>query len=192
MEATGIKDSVVSLATDVHTINQDFSTVFSAAPFIERIGPSIRLGTFSVGTAANIIGGVQVAKGIKAFTRSGLGSDKYFLEGTKMIEDFGVGDELYRVYGGASNRQGAFAFTQNPGNQISAISKGALPPGNTALSLTRISFSGTVQAEVSQVAPMFGQPGGFTQVKLPRSPFINFSIGRSLPIGIMPFVPSPY
>jgi RHS repeat-associated protein len=68
MEATGIEDSVVSLSTDVHQLNQDFSTVFSNAPFIERIGPSVHVGScFAVGTAATLIGLYQ---GAKALTRN--------------------------------------------------------------------------------------------------------------------------
>jgi len=192
LEATGVKDAIVSLAEDVHQLNKDVSTVFANAPLEERIGPAIRVGTFAVGTAANIVGGVQAARGIRAFTRSGSGGDQYYVEGTLRMETFGPGDELYRVYGGESLQQGQFAFTQNPGNQITAISKGAIWPGNTTQSITRISFSGPVKAEVSKVASMFGQPGGFTQVKLPRSPFITFSAGRSLPFGFMPFVPNSY
>lgn len=192
LEATGIKDAIVSLAEDVHQMNSDASTVFSYAPLEERILPSIRVGTFAVGTAANIVGGVQAARGILAFSRSGTGSSQYYVEGTTRMETFGPGDELYRVYGGKSPQQGQFAFTKNPGNQITAIRNGALPPTNTTTSITRISFSGPVDAEVSKVASMFGQPGGFTQVKLPRSPFTTFSAGRPLPLGFMPFVPTSY
>ncbi len=192
MEATGAKDAVVSLANDVRQLNKDVSTVFSNAPLEERIGPAIRVGSFAVGTAANIVGGVQAARGIQAFTRSGSGSDQYYVDGTRSMEVFGPGDELYRVYGGKSPQQGQFSFAQNPGNQITAIRNGALPPTNTTKLITRISFSGSVEGEVSIVAPMFGQPGGFTQVKLPRSPFTTFSAGRSLPFGFMPFVPNTY
>ncbi len=83
----------------------------------------------------------------------------------------------------------SWAFLQNPGNQISAIRGGALPPGNLANSYTRITFAGVVEAEVSTVAPMFGQPGGFTQVKLPKSPNITCSSGEYLPMGFMPLIP---
>ncbi|OJV35983.1 MAG: hypothetical protein BGO33_09110 [Bacteroidia bacterium 43-41] len=192
LEATGVKDAVLSAANSVHQMNNDVSTVFSNRPLSERILPSIRVGSYAVGTAANIVGGVQAARGIKAFSRSGSGGSQYFVEGTQMMETFGPGDELYRVYGGSSLPQGQFAFTQNPGNQITAISKGALPPTNTAQSITRVTFSGSVNAEVSKVGPMFGQPGGFTQVKLPYSSFTIFSAGRSLPLGFMPFVPISY
>jgi len=154
--------------------------------------PSVRVGSFAVGTAANIVGGVQAARGIQAFSRSSSGSSQYYVEGTQRMQTFGPGDELYRVYGGASLQEGQFAFTQNPGNQITAIRNGALPSANTTKSITRISFSGPVEAEVSKVARMFGQPGGFTQVKLPRSPFTTFSAGRPLPLGFMPFVPNIY
>ena len=192
MHATGGTDFLVETANQLHQLNSDLQTVFSDAPLSERLLPAVNVGSFAVGTAANIVGGVQAARGIQAFSRSGTGSFQYYVEGTQSTKTFSPGDELYRVYGGKSPQQGQFAFTQNPGNQITAIRKGALPPTNTTTSITRISFSGPVNAEMSKVARMFGQPGGFTQVKLPRSPFTTFSAGKPLPLGFIPFVPNIY
>ncbi len=151
--------------------------------------PSVRLGSWAVSSAANFVGVGQATRGGLAAGRTGSGGSNYFVEGTKNTKTFDIGDDLYRVYGDKSLREGRFAYTQNPGNQITAIRNGSLPPGNSTNSITRITFNGLVQAEVSKVASLFRQPGGFTQVLLPKSPYINYSLGRSLPYGFMPFVP---
>jgi hypothetical protein len=56
MEATGIKDALVSTANAVHQMNSDVSTVFSDAPLEDRLLPSVRVGLFAVGTAASLVG----------------------------------------------------------------------------------------------------------------------------------------
>jgi RHS repeat-associated protein len=186
---TGITDALVSTAEEIDQLNRDVDTVFSNAAIEERLPAAVNLGWTSVSTAANIIGVAQGIRGIKAFSRSGSGGSAYYVDGTRKIANFGSGDELFRVYGGDSPLEGAWAFLKNPGNRISAIQGGALPPGNLADSYTRITFNGLIEAEVSTVAPLFGQPGGFTQVRMPRSADIIFSPGKYLPYGFMPLVP---
>jgi len=189
LEVTGIKDTIVDTADNVHQLNSDVAAVFSNAPLSERIMPSIRLGTYAVSTAANAVGLVQAGRGVLAFTRSGKGG-QYFVNGTKYLEEFDKGDELFRVFGGESLRDGKWAFIKNPGNQINAIRTGALPPSNSPTSITKITFNNPVIGEVSKAARLFGQPGGGTQVALPMSPATVFSSGKSLPIGFMPLVPT--
>lgn len=118
-----------------------------------------------------------------------MGGIEYYAPGTKEKAIYNTGDELYRVYGGSSVKERFWAFTKNPGNQITAIRRGALPPGNTAEYLTKINFSGIVEGEVSVAARLFSQPGGITQVLLSRSRNIIFSPGTALPIGFMPIFP---
>jgi len=186
---TGITDALVSTAETIDQLNKDVDTVFSNAAFEERLPAAVNLGWTSVSTAANIVGIAQGTRGIKALSRSGSGGSAYYVDGTRKIVNFGPDDELIRVYGGDSHLEGAWAFLENPGNRISAIRGGALPPGNLSNSYTRITFNGLVEAEASTVAPLFGQPGGFTQVRMPRSADIIFSPGKYLPYGFMPLVP---
>ena len=191
LEATGLKDLAVSTAERVQDLNSDKDTVFSDAPLNERALPSIRLGTWAVSTAANIVGTAQIIRAELAFSRSGVGGSDYFVKDTLTEKTFGPGDELYRVYDGASSSQkGYWAFTEKPGNQITAIRKGALPTGNNANFMTKMTFNAPVTAEVSQVAPLYQQPGGAVQVKLPYPhENVSFSPGERLPIGLMPFIP---
>jgi RHS repeat-associated protein len=190
LEATGAKDLIVSTAEVVNQLNSDKDTVFSDAPLDERIMPSVRLGSWAVSTSANIVGGVQAARGALALSRSGAGGSEYAVQGTQRKQVFGPGDELYRVYGGKTRQNGSFAFTQNPGNGITAIRKGALPPENATTLMTRVTFNASIEAEVSKVAPYFRQPGGLTQVKLPQvRPQVVYSPGKLFPLGFMPMVP---
>jgi RHS repeat-associated protein len=62
LEATGLKDLIVDISDHVHQMNKDVSTVFSDAPFSERIMPSVRVGSFAVGTAATVTGMGQAVK----------------------------------------------------------------------------------------------------------------------------------
>ena len=190
LEATGAKDLIVSTAEVVNQLNSDKDTVFSDAPLDERIMPSVRLGSWAVSTSANIVGGVQAARGVLALSRSGAGGSEYAVQGTQRKQVFGPGDELYRVYGGKTRQNGSFAFAQNPGNGITAIRKGALPPNNATTLMTRVTFNASIGAEVSKVAPLFGQPGGLTQVALPRvRSQVVYSPGKLFPLGFMPMVP---
>ena len=120
---------------------------------------SIRLGGWAVSTSANIIGGFQAIRAIKAFSRSGKGGSDYFVDGTLESKIFGPEDTLYRVYGGYSGKIGSRVFIKNPKAQITAIRKGALPPGKSTNYITEITFSGNVTAEISRVGPLYRQPG---------------------------------
>lgn len=190
-KATGFDDWAQKAGNRIDEINKNMSMVFSNAPVSDRIGPAVDIGWTAVSNAANILAIGQSVRGISAFTRNGAGGAAYKVPGTERNIVYDVGDELYRVYGNASPRNGSWAFTTNPGNQISAIRGGALPPGNGTTSITRITFSGPVEAEASTVAKLFGMPGGYTQIKLPFPPSANiiYGQGTSLPKGFMPFVP---
>lgn len=173
------------------SLNNDLGIIYNRnSTSSERLMPSVHVGSFTVSTAANIAGGIQLARGISAFSRTGTGSSEYAVEGTQKLINLDKGDTLYRVFGGGAEIKGTWAFTKNPGNQITAISKGALPPENAAKSLTKITFTGSVEGESSIVNGMFGQPGGFQQVHLPWGhPNVVFSQATNLPIGLMPVIP---
>jgi hypothetical protein len=101
------------------------------------------------------------------------------------------GDILYRVYGGSSSVDGNWASFSAPLNQIDAIRYSALPPVNTATSISKITLTGAVDVEVSTAAKLFGQPGGIQQVQLPcGSPNILRLPGTPLDPGFFPIVPS--
>ncbi|MEA5078538.1 MAG: hypothetical protein VB013_08200 [Anaerolineaceae bacterium] len=191
--AFGLTDRISDIHEKIDSLNHDSDIVFSNDPSIssgERWRASKNVGLFAVGTAANIVGGVQVVRGISAFTRSGVGGSDYFVEGTKFNETFLKGDKLFRISGSDAQNIGNWAFRQNPGNQINAIQSGALPPGNSARFISTVNVNGLVDGEVSQVSSLFGQPGGAWQVKIPgANPLLEFGVPQRLPIGLMPFVP---
>jgi hypothetical protein len=91
---------------------------------------------------ANIVGGAQIVRGALAFSRGGVGGLDYAVKGTKFNETFVKGDQLFRVSGGEASQVGNWSFKQNPGNQINAIRKGALPPGNSAQFISKINVMG--------------------------------------------------
>jgi hypothetical protein len=187
--ATGFDDWAREAGAIINQLNSDVSTVFSNAPAGERLPAAVNLGAFAVNTAANIVGGVQFARGISAFSRSGELVNPYAVEGTRFTYDRPVGDRLYRVWGGSSPLAGRWAFTQNPGNQITAIRGGALPSGNLATTVSEVQIVSATTAETSTVAPNVGQPGGLTQVHLSNLGGVAFSEGTLLPAGWMPILP---
>ena len=73
LEATGGKDLIVDTADAVHQMNDDVDTVFSNEPLLDRIGPSIRVGSFAVETAATVVGLGQIAVSFNKPTNSSLG-----------------------------------------------------------------------------------------------------------------------
>jgi|WetSurMetagenome_2_1015567.scaffolds.fasta_scaffold05960_2 hypothetical protein len=131
-------------------------------------------------TASNIIaGGALISKSVVAASRV-MDYQPYAVEGTVRNQTFSEGDELYRGYSDVSRRTGIWAFIEKPTSPLQAIRKGALPPGNNADFISKITFSGPVEGEVSRIAPKFGMPGGYTQVKLPQSPFVQYSSVNTL------------
>jgi len=122
LEATGVKDAVLSAANSVHQMNNDVSTVFSNAPLSERILPSIRVGSFAVGTAATIMGGVQLVKaGIQAIsvkTPYGRAWQSLNPEALKLRGQVTNGTELYRggVLGKSNVAEGQFWAPESPLN----------------------------------------------------------------------------
>jgi hypothetical protein len=191
--ATGFTDIIYDMHKNIDSLNADSDIVFSNDNSIsegERWRACIHVGTFAVGTAANIVGGVQIARGALAFSRGGVGSLDYAVEGTKFKDTFVKGDQLFRVSGGETFQEGNWSFTQNPGNQINAIRKGALPPGNLAQYISKLNINGLVDGEVSQINGMFGQPGGAWQVYILReNPLLSWDVAKPLPLGFMPFLP---
>jgi len=184
-DATGFTDWAIGTGARVDQLNAHVATVFSNAPIAERLPASVDVGWFTVSTAANIVGTAQLARGALAFTRNGE-FGPYAVDGTQSSRTFGPGDNAYRVYGGTSQLERPWLFTENPGNQITAIRGGALPPGNSATLISNVGFTGFVDGEVSTTAGMFGQPGGFQQILLSGLGNVTFSPASSLPIGIMP------
>jgi len=79
LEATGLIDVLVSTANNVQQMNSDVRTVFSNAPLEERILPSIRVGTFAVGTAATFVGAGQLAvQGVSSsFAGKGINANEF-------------------------------------------------------------------------------------------------------------------
>jgi len=122
MEATGLKDLLVSAANSVHQMNNDVSTVFSDAPLKDRIIPSIRVGTFAVGMAAIVVGGAQLVKaGIETLsikTPYGRAWQSLSPEALSLRRQVSNGMEIYR--GGALGKtnvaEGQFWAPENPLN----------------------------------------------------------------------------
>jgi hypothetical protein len=187
--ATGFTDWAISTSKRVNQLNANAGTVFSNAPINERFPAAVDVGWFSVSTAANITGTVQLARGINAFTRSGAGSADYAVPGTQRDITVPAGNQLYRVYGGGSLQEGRWATTTNPGNQINAISRLSLPPENTANMITTVQVTGAKAAEISVAKGIFNQPGGAAQVKWVDPYNLMYLPGRPLPVGFMPFSP---
>ncbi len=107
--AIGLSDIISDIHQNIDSLNHDADIVFSndnSISSLERWGASIHVGSFAVGTAANIVGGIQIARGISAFTRNGIGGSNYFVEGTKFKETFVKGDELFRVFCGDTQQIG--------------------------------------------------------------------------------------
>lgn len=67
LHATGATDFLVRQAESVNRLNEDVRVVFSDAPFAERLPHAVHLGVWATGTAAQIVGAVQLARaGIEA------------------------------------------------------------------------------------------------------------------------------
>jgi len=131
LEATGVKDAIVSQAEDVHQLNKDVSTVFSNAPLEERIGPSIHVGKFAVGTAATIVGGAQMVKAgletISVKTPYGRAWQSLDPDALLLRRQVSNGAEIYRggLLGKTNVAEGQFWAPENPLNPGYASRYGA-------------------------------------------------------------------
>ena len=112
-------------------MNKDVSSVFSNAPLEEPIGPAIHVGTFAVGTAATIVGGVQLVKaGVEtisvktSYGRAWQSLDPDALELRRQVSN---GAEIYRggVLGKTNVAEGQFWAPENPLNPGYASRYGA-------------------------------------------------------------------
>jgi len=97
----------------------------------------------------------------------------------------------YRYYGGSVGITGQFLTTDVYSSPEAAIRSLALPPGNTATLVSRVTIPPGTQIQIGTVAPAFNQPGGGTQIQLlqniapsafePGVPIAQFNPTAALP-----------
>ena len=92
-------------------------------------------------------------------------------------------DEVfYRVWGGQSSQAGEWLTPIRPTSGAAARAGLALPPGNTAESVSRVVVPAGTRVQVGTAGEAFGMPGGWPQVRLlERIPLEAFGKGVRLP-----------
>lgn len=69
---------------------------------------------------------------------------------------------MYRVWGGTAEKAGAWLTPINPISSAGARQGLALPPGNAAHCVSKVTLPAGVRIQVGTAGPAFGQPGGWT------------------------------
>ena len=94
---------------------------------------------------------------------------------------------MYRVWGGDSQKVGAWLTPFRPIDATSARRELALPPNNSARYVSGVLIPAGTRVQIGIAGPAFGQPGGALQVQLlERIPSSNFGPGEILPGGLLP------
>ena len=89
---------------------------------------------------------------------------------------------MYRVWGGESGQAGEWLTPIDPMSSAAARQGLALPGGNTAEYVSRVTVPAGTRIQVGTAGAAFGESGGWTQVQLlQRIPSANF--GKGVPLG---------